>query len=251
MQTLCIWSDIAAYSGASFSTERHSHFLTQLCLGVDAPLRLRGRNGQWREYEAALVPSGISHETFKSPHRFILILFDPLTIGANLFAERVIVEGDPAIDVSDAVGAREIQSIAETLAKATQRSKQEILQILHWHKKAATERSIDARIAASIEKIASENASLAELAKSAGLSLSRFRHLFRDETGIAVSGYKVWTKTRKAIRLLGERPELAQAAYLGGFADQAHFSRIFRRSFGMSPSQFKNHETFQLKIFQE
>jgi AraC-like DNA-binding protein len=242
---------MAAYSGASFSTERHSHFLTQLCLAVDAPLRLRGKNGKWREYKAALIPSGISHETEKSAHPFMLILFDPLTIGAKLFARRAITEGEPAIDISDALTAQEIQAIAETMANPTAQSKLGILQILQKHRTAPTESTIDPRIQVSVDKIAKGNPSLADLATTARLSASRFRHLFRDETGIALSGYKVWVKTRKAITLLGERPELSHAAYQGGFADQAHFSRIFRRSFGMSPSAFKNHEAFQLRIFPE
>lgn len=249
MQTLCIWSDIAAYSGVSFSTDRHSHFLTQLCLAVDAPLRLRGRNGMWREYRAALVPSGISHETEKSAHPFILIVFDPLTIGVNVFDALSLTEGEPAIDASGLFSPADTQRIAEALASPGVEARQKILQVLQKHQKTTTERALDSRIKRSIERLEKENASLTELAGAAGLSVSRFRRLFRDETGIAVSGYRVWLKTRKAIKLLGSRGELAHVAYEGGFADQAHFSRIFRRSFGMSPSQFKRHDNFRLQIF--
>nr|WP_279306091.1 helix-turn-helix domain-containing protein [Leptospira ellisii] len=64
------------------------------------------------------------------------------------------------------------------------------------------------------------------------------------------SGYKLWLKTQKAILSLRNRPELTTAAYEGGFSDQAHFSRIFRRSFGISPSDFaKNPDRFQVLFF--
>lgn len=242
---------MAAYSGPSFSTERHTHFLAQLCFAVDTPLRLRGRNGKWVQYKAAFIPSGTSHETEKCPSPFILIFFDPLTIGAGLFTRRPIIVGEPAIEVSDLLSVGEINSIARALTDASEHAKLEILTILQKHCVPPAERPMDLRIRASIEKIAEDIPSLAELAATAKLSPSRFRHLFRDETGIALSGYKVWMKTRKAITLLGAHPKLSHAAYQAGFADQAHFSRVFRRSFGMSPSAFKNHEAFQLKIFRE
>lgn len=251
MQTFLVWPDLVAYSGSSFSTTRHSHFYTQLCLGNTAPFRLRGRDCKWHSYSAAFIPSGISHETEHSEHAFTILLLDPLTTGSGILADLKIKADEPAIDVSHLFSKADIQETLALMEKADQSVRSNILKMLERHKTATPLRSTDERILNSIARIqdSKANLSLADLAIHAGISPSRFRHLFREETGIAFSAYKIWMKTRNAILFLSQRPDLALAAYEGGFADQAHFSRIFRRSFGMSPSGFSRSETFRVQIF--
>ncbi|GBF48650.1 DNA-binding helix-turn-helix protein [Leptospira ryugenii] len=113
--------------------------------------------------------------------------------------------------------------------------------------------STDKRIVESIKKlyVSLDRLTLTELAKKANISTSRFRHLFKEETGIPLSAYQLWLKTRKAILYLIENQKLIEAAYEGGFSDQAHFSRIFRRSFGLNPSEFQKNKSFSIKIFKE
>lgn len=251
MQIFSIWNDLAAYTGPSFATSRHSHFFAQLCVASEKPLRLRGRNGVWREYRAAYVPSGTSHETEKTEYPFTILLIDPLTIGARIFQDLIHHSGDPAIDVGDYPGMEEFARINETLLSPTRETRWKILQILAPFLRPASQATIDARIQSSIEYVSSseDQVSLMDVAKRSGLSVSRFRHLFREQTGIAFSGYRLWIKTRKAILFLAERPDLVSAAYEGGFSDQAHFSRIFRRSFGMAPSELRKNKLFRIQIF--
>lgn len=251
MQTFLIWTDLVAYSGSSFSTSRHSHFYTQLCLGNNAPFRLRGRDGGWRSYTAAFIPSGVSHQTEQSEHPFTILLLDPLTTGSEIFGGLKIKRDEPAIDVSHLFSNADIQEILELLNRTDETVRNDILKILERHKAVTPAQVTDKRILNSIGRIQDSKANmpLAELANDAGISPSRFRHLFREETGIAFSAYRLWMKTRNAILFLSQRPDLALAAYEGGFADQAHFSRIFRRSFGMSPSGFSRNDTFRIQIF--
>lgn len=74
------------------------------------------------------------------------------------------------------------------------------------------------------------------LAQATGLSESRFNHLFRAEMGVSFRSYRVWSQVRGALCALGTDSRLTQAALEGGFLDSSHFSHMFRKNFGMTPS---------------
>jgi len=72
-------------------------------------------------------------------------------------------------------------------------------------------------------------------AETAGvyLSPSRLRHLFVEQTGLAFKTYVLWLRLVRAPQVYAEGRNLTEAAHAAGFADSAHFSRIFRRTFGL------------------
>jgi AraC-like DNA-binding protein len=78
---------------------------------------------------------------------------------------------------------------------------------------------------------------LAELGKRAGLSPSRFLHLFKAETGVPLRRYRIWNRIGAASRAITEGHTLTEAAHGAGFASSAHFSAAFRDMFGMTPSE--------------
>ncbi len=49
--------------------------------------------------------------------------------------------------------------------------------------------------------------------------------------------YRAWHRLRAAIREVVGGSSLTAAAHAAGFADQAHFTRSFRRTFGAPPSR--------------
>ena len=77
---------------------------------------------------------------------------------------------------------------------------------------------------------------MAELGECAGLSASRFLHLFKAETGVPLRRYRIWNRMGAAVRACGEGLSLTEAAHAAGFASSAHFSSAFREMFGMMPS---------------
>ena len=74
------------------------------------------------------------------------------------------------------------------------------------------------------------------LARMAALSVSRLQHLFKQELGLSLSQYLLWLRVSRAVHLLERGMSLTEAAISAGFADSAHFSRTFRRMFGLRPS---------------
>jgi AraC-like DNA-binding protein len=77
---------------------------------------------------------------------------------------------------------------------------------------------------------------LAELARRAGLSPSRFLHLFKAETGVPLRRYRIWNRIGAASRAIAQGQSLTEAAHGADFASSAHFSAAFRDMFGMTPS---------------
>jgi AraC family transcriptional regulator len=96
--------------------------------------------------------------------------------------------------------------------------------------------AIDRRVSAMID-YASANLdkplSLASATAHIGLSPSRLRHLFVAETGQAFKTYILWLRLRRALDLYAAGATLTDAAHEAGFADSAHLSRVFRRTFGV------------------
>ena len=81
---------------------------------------------------------------------------------------------------------------------------------------------------------------LGDLAKSVGVHPSRLAHEFRARLGTSpgeyVRGLRLeWSASRLRDPDLG----IADIAIQAGFYDQSHFSRTFRRHFGVSPGQWR------------
>lgn len=110
------------------------------------------------------------------------------------------------------------------------------------------ETPFDERVGAAVRFIdehLSERIRLEDLSAVMSLSLERARHLFVQETGSPFSQYLLW-KRIKHVMVTALRGELSltNAALQCGFADQAHFCRVFKRTFGMSPKTLLKNSRF-------
>jgi AraC-like DNA-binding protein len=78
-----------------------------------------------------------------------------------------------------------------------------------------------------------EPLSLETASRGIYLSPSRLRHLFVEQTGLAFKTYVLWLRLVRAVQSYSEGCSLTEAAHEAGFSDSAHFSRIFKRTFGL------------------
>lgn len=79
-----------------------------------------------------------------------------------------------------------------------------------------------------------QSVSLRDVTEVAGLSPGRTRHLFVEQTGLSFRTFLLWLRLVRAVELFADGASLTEAAHSAGFADSAHFSRTFRRMFGVS-----------------
>ncbi len=84
-----------------------------------------------------------------------------------------------------------------------------------------------------------EPVTLAELSAVAGLSPSRLARVFKAATGLPPHAYQVQLRVARAQEGLRAGCPIAEVALDCGFADQSHLTRVFKRSLGFTPGQFR------------
>lgn len=94
-----------------------------------------------------------------------------------------------------------------------------------------------------LERTASEELSLSDVADVVGLSPYHFLRLFKREIGVTPYRFLMRTRVRNAIALLRDTSlPVTEIAFAVGFGDLSNFINFFRREVGCSPSQFRKAE---------
>jgi len=89
-----------------------------------------------------------------------------------------------------------------------------------------------------------ENVSVRSLARECGLSTSHFGRAFKTSFGVSAHRWFVERRIERSKELLLQTHEsLVDVADQTGFADQAAFTRTFRRLVGVSPGRWRRYQT--------
>ena len=89
-----------------------------------------------------------------------------------------------------------------------------------------------------LEAHPTENVSLGKLACEAGISPFYLCRVFHQQIGLPPHAYQALVRVRLAKALLGKGMPIPQAAIEGGFCDQAHLTRHFKRIYGVTPGRY-------------
>ena len=91
---------------------------------------------------------------------------------------------------------------------------------------------LDPRLVLALNALAGSDIALPDLATQIGLSPQRLRALARQQLGMPLARWRVWTRLRRAAEALQQGQSLADAATEAGFADQAHLTPADARDDG-------------------
>jgi len=84
------------------------------------------------------------------------------------------------------------------------------------------------------------------LTQEVGISRAQLHRKMKEMTGISTSEFLRNIRLEQAARLLREQKlNVTQVAYTVGFSNLAHFSTIFRKHFGVAPSEYAEREPGQ------
>ncbi|MGZ8456692.1 MAG: helix-turn-helix domain-containing protein [Gemmatirosa sp.] len=219
----------------------HAHYAIQIAFCAEAGIRFRASDDEpWTSYAGAIIPSRQPHsmDATVAPPSAVLFV-EPETRAGRAIAERHLQQGIAAIpdavlvDLAPAVFAGWRERSAPAVIDAATR-------LVHALT-GGIEPSVvsDPRILRAVAYIKAHldaPLTLEEVAAEACLSPSRFRHLFVEQTGMALRPYILWRRFLRVWELVSDGESLSAAAYAAGFADAAHLSRTSRSMFGFPPS---------------
>lgn len=138
----------------------------------------------------------------------------------------------PAVVVGGAARELVLGAVAEVLVLATASARPE-----------GRGEEGDERVRRVLARIAAEPGaphSVASLARTVALSPSRFAHLFAEETGQTPMQAVRRARVRHAASLLEVTDmDVGQVAAASGFVSPFHFSRAFRREYGLPPRDYR------------
>lgn len=213
------------YSGPGLDLEPHSGSVWCLAVGVDGPLTVTvGTNRVVAT--SVLIPPRLTHHLATDGGRLVSCYLDPTSDrAANCRNACRESSGDLWIEHDAALSTPPID---DDSARA-------------WLDRAApaTSRLIDSRIAEAAALIHADPAASVPshvLAERAGLSESRFLHLFRLEVGTSLRRYRLWVRLIHAGSAIGAGESLTTAAADAGFASPSHLSDKFKATFGLTAS---------------
>jgi len=218
----------------------HSHYAIQLALGAPAGLRVQfGRGGAWQPCAAALIPSRATHTIDVFDCEWSAVIFvEPETPEGRGLAARL----NGAVEHLDATAAQVAAMRLQRAWRIEQDADAVRSVCLQWIRELSNTRQrqpSDPRILRAVDLIRErmeDPPSLQDIARLVHLSPSRFRHLFVEETGMALRSYILWRRLLHVWDLQMAGETLAAAAHGAGFADSAHLSRTAKTMFGVSPS---------------
>jgi len=101
-------------------------------------------------------------------------------------------------------------------------------------------RRLDRRVAATtahLQRTLDDAYGAPHYAKAADLSVSRFLHLFKDETDVRFRALRAWKRARNLLHFVNQDINLAHLALDIGYPDSTHFSHSIRRFYGLQPRE--------------
>ncbi|MDT3718749.1 AraC family transcriptional regulator [Pseudomonas oryzihabitans] len=218
----------------------HAHAFAQLVLPIQGgmELELEGRNGaRLHTGLAALVAPDCGHAQRSAPDsRFLVIDCSADWLPAQTLDQAL---RQPGLPIPPA--ARQLIAFAElTPAQTLAQQAHELTRLLLTTLTAPTEASAFARLLARVEAQPAGDWSNADMARLAGVGLTRLHLLFHERFGQTPQAWLTDLRLRQAQRWLGDsRLPIAEIALRVGFSDQAALTRAMTRRQGISPAAWR------------
>lgn len=233
---------------------RHSHDFVQWTVtrSGSGSVVVRGQKHVCSPGVGVLIPAGEAHEL--PPHAAIPWQFDTLYLSPDELAAPGVARGEIASTARNlATADATVQKLFLALHGSVVRGEECLLQeeLLHAFvarlsmlvdrpsvPEGPPGRSALLRVREYLDATSQRDVSLAELAVIAGVGEFHLSRSFRRAFGLPPHAYHLQRRINRARALLLDETPIAMVATRTGFADQAHFTRHFKRLVGVTPGRY-------------
>lgn len=232
--TIYLWPDSLVLAGHLPANRTHRHVPASLLCSLDNPFALEV-DGQWRHTRAALVAPEVPQALDPEGNRMLVIHLEPDALPWRVL--RPLLKGSSSCDLV-AVASEPYASLLDGVSLCTARALLE--ELVAGFSSAAVE-PLDQRIVRVITLLREnlpERLDVNVLAEQIGLSASRLRHLFSEQTDVTLRRFLLHLKMRKVFSHWRPGISLTELAGEAGFYDQPHLTRAARDMYDALPSAY-------------
>lgn len=223
---------IATFIGSKIVTNTHKHHALEFIIAHGKPFQLITETKSYSNISNALILPDVPHSFIAGDDELVEFIFiDPDLSNVDNLLHTFSVKDTEAVC---------LDSYRKKFGLGVFKNK--IYQLLssetdsyNWDSMVFDQR-ISNCMKYIFEHLKEGDISLDTLSNISNLSKSRLSHLFTDQTGIPIKKFILWNRMKHSVNAIINGVNLTQAAYVGGFADSAHFSKRFKEMFGISPS---------------
>jgi AraC-like DNA-binding protein len=228
--TVWLWPGQALYAGPGLGLEPHSGSAWCLAVGIDTPVTITA-DGTSTVARSVLIPPRLTHH-LSMQGALVSCYLDPSS-------QRSASCRQQFTDFRGSIGVGHTAEQKLTMVPSDDEAARRWLDVAAPN----APHRIDPRIGLVAKQIRDDPAtavSARELAAAAGLSESRFLHLFRREAGTSLRRYRMWSRLVLAGTAVAAGQNLTTAAADAGFASPSHLADSFKTTFGLSATQLLN-----------
>lgn len=236
---LCVGAGKTAYVGRLDKVDWHRHGAPVFIAGLAGCFRLGTPDGRWLSCSAAVIPAGVRHalDVGGDP----LAVFYPEPTAATCSD---LVRFGARWDASGRILVAQRATLAPFRALYEDRdapgfADEALDDLVRFLRAGSAPPALDPRIARVVERLGRNPGDLTpldQLVRPDGISVSRFLHLFSTAIGVPFRRFRIWNRLRAASSQALRGARMTEAAIGAGFSDSAHFSRLHRDTFGVTPS---------------
>lgn len=228
----------ALFTGPLTRNSEHAHSVPVYLAGLYGNFQLRIRGAGWHSTRCAVIPPGIPYEFDMEGSPLAVIYLEPLAGSTQMLVPLVSggeEHGGALLSRRGEINfLRDLYESRDAIELAAPS-----LDSLTGFLKRNSGVEVPPYIREALAQLYGSHAEarpVGEMADVAGLSASRFQHVFTQSIGVPYRRFRTWCRIRAAIREVVQGSSLTNAAHVAGFADQAHLSRQFRQAFGAPPT---------------
>lgn len=234
------WGARALYVGPSLQLAAHRNAVAVLAIALDGQLHVAHFPDQpergFQACRTVLIEPNALHLIQSTGHNCAFLYLDALSDDLQIIRNACLERGKRA---SFGIDTEELLIgllCAMAPSGAGWNASRSALAAVLKFERARPDRRIRAAVDA-LSRTPEQMTTVAAMALAAGLSASRFQHLFKLETGVPFRRFRSWTRLRMALMAAHSGTALTEAAHAAGFSSSAHLSTAFKDMFGMAPSQ--------------
>ena len=232
--------DVDPPPGSPQRTDFHAHHAIQVTLALEGRFELHTQAGA-APGPAVVVAPDITH-AFEPKGTIALLFIEPESPAGRALMSTLLARAPVAAIPPDLLG----ETLGQVLAafRAPTRDQAALREIggamIHRLAGSIDPPAADPRVQKTLAwamRNLDRRLSMADAADHVGLSVDRMSHLFVEQTGLPFRTYLLWLRLSLALEGYAAGAPLTEAAHEAGFSDSAHFSRTFRRMFGVAAAE--------------